>query len=52
MVSGMYQVAILIYKILKDSLINSAEIFLGLPLFPGMSNHDQLQLITRMLGYV
>lgn len=27
-----------------------AELFLGLPLFPGVSDHDQLRVITDMLG--
>ncbi|KAH9128102.1 hypothetical protein LEN26_000214 [Aphanomyces euteiches] len=29
----------------------SAEIFLGLPLFPGASDHDQLRVIIDTLGY-
>ena len=28
----------------------AAEVFLGLPLFPGASDHDQLKVITEMLG--
>jgi serine/threonine protein kinase len=30
----------------------SAEMFLGLPLFPGASDHDQLKLIMDTLGYL
>ena len=29
----------------------AAELFLGLPLFPGTSEYDQLRLITECQGY-
>lgn len=29
-----------------------AELYLGIPIFPGSSEYDQLRRITEMLGYV